>query len=41
MQNGSACMNVHAELRVYKTATVGANLHPLIYNLLIAIIFPT
>ena len=32
-------MVVHAELWVHKTVTVGANLHCLIYNLLIAIIF--
>ena len=30
---------MHAELRVHKTVTVGANLHRLIYNLLIAIVF--
>ena len=29
---------VHAELRVHKTMTVGANLHCFIYNLLIAIV---
>ena len=31
---------MHAKLRVHKTVTVGANLHRLIYNLLIAIVFP-
>ena len=31
---------MHAKLRVHKTVTVGANLHCLIYNLLIAIVFP-
>ena len=30
---------MHAKLRVHKTVTVGANLHRLIYNLLIAIVF--
>ena len=32
---------MHAKLRVHKTVTVGANLHRLIYNLLIAIVFLT
>ena len=32
-------MVVHAELHVHKTVMVGANLHHLIYNLLIAIVF--
>ena len=30
---------MHAELRVHKTVTVGANLHHLIYNLLMHIVF--
>ena len=30
---------MHAELRVHKTETVGANLHRLIYNELITIVF--
>ena len=29
---------MHAELRVHKTVSVGANLHRLIHNLLIAIV---
>ena len=37
--SGSARTFVHAKLHVHKTVTVGANLH-LIYNLLIAIVFP-
>ena len=37
--DGSARTFVHAKLRVHKTVTVGANLHRLIYNLLIAIVF--
>ena len=32
---------VHAELYVHETVTAGANLHCLIYNLVIAIVFPT
>ena len=32
-------MFVQAKLRVHKTVTVGANLHSLTYNLLIAIVF--
>ena len=32
-------MVIHTELHVHKTVTVGANLHCLIYNLLIAIVF--
>ena len=32
---------MHAKLRVDKTLTVGANLHRLIYSLLIDIVFPT
>ena len=31
---------MHAKLRVDKAVTVGGNLHDLIYNLLIAIVFP-
>ena len=38
-QNGLARTFVHAKLRVHKIVTVGANLHGLIYNLLIAIVF--
>ena len=34
------CAGVHAKLRVHKTVTMDANLHCLIYNLLIAIVFP-
>ena len=34
-------IHMHAELHVHKTVMVGANFHCLIYNLLIAIIFPT
>ena len=30
---------VHTKLHVHKTVTVGVNLHHLIYNLLIAIVF--
>ena len=33
-------MIVHVKLRVHKAVTVGANLHCLIYNLLIYIVFP-
>ena len=32
-------MFVHAKLRVHKTVMMGTNLHCLIYNLLIAIVF--
>ena len=32
-------MFVHAKLHVHKTVMVGADLHRLIYNLLIAIVF--
>ena len=39
-QNGSVLTFVHAKLRVYKTITIGANLHCLIYNVLIDVIFP-
>ena len=31
---------MHTKLRVHKTVTVGANLHCLIYNVLIDIVFP-
>ena len=34
-------MFVDAKLGVHITVTVGANLHRLIYNLVIAIVFPT
>ena len=37
----SVCMLVQAKLCVHETMTLGANLHCLIYNLLIAIISPT
>ena len=40
MQVGSASTSLHVILCVYKTVTVVANLHSLIYNLLIAIVFP-
>ena len=30
---------MHAKLRVHKTVMMGANVHRLIYNLLIAIVF--
>ena len=33
-------MFVHAKLRVHKTVIMGATLHCLIYNLLIAFVFP-
>ena len=33
-------MFVHAKLCVHETVTVGANLHRLIYNVLIDIVFP-
>ena len=32
---------MHEKLRVRKTVTMGANLHCLIYSLLIVIVFPT
>ena len=41
MQNGSVHTFVHTKLCVHKTVTVEANLHSLIYNILIAIVFPT
>ena len=31
---------VHAKLRVHRTVTLGANLHRLIYNVLIDIAYP-
>ena len=40
LKKGSAWTFMHAKLHIHKTVTVGANLYPLIYNLLIGIVFP-
>ena len=37
-ENGSACTFVHTKLYMHKIVTMGANLHCLIYNLLIVMI---